>query len=467
MASVPMPDAAARLRQRLKDADRLHHLHPFTDHGALAREGAFMIESGRGCRLSVEGGIVLLDAMAGLACVNVGYGREELAEAAARAARELGYYHCFQQATNPHAARLAEMVAERAPAGCDRVFFSNSGSEANETALKIVRAWWRAQGEPQRTHVIARHYSYHGSTLATASLTGLPHMHAAFGLPMDGVSHIMAPYRYREAAEGESAADFAERAAAALAEEIERVGPERVAAFIAEPVQVTGGGIVPPDGYWPAVQRVCREYGILLILDEVVTGMGRCGRWFAAEHYGLEPDIVTLAKGLSSAYQPIGATLVRDALADVVLDRSGTAFQHGFTTSAHPVACAVAAENLAIIEREGLVDRAARAGEALAAALAPLARHPLVGEIRRLGLIVGIEIVRDRERRLHHPLEAGVCARIANEALMRGVIVRATGNSLVVTPPFVITDEEIGMIAAALGEALDAVAAALSGGGES
>ncbi|RMF15658.1 MAG: aminotransferase class III-fold pyridoxal phosphate-dependent enzyme, partial [Alphaproteobacteria bacterium] len=384
-----MPDPAVRQRQRLKDADRLHHLHPFTDHGALTRDGAFMVEGGQGSRLIVEGGIVLLDAMAGLACVNVGYGREELAAAAADAVRELGYYHCFQQATNPHAAHLAEMVAERAPSGCDRVFFSNSGSEANETALKIVRAWWRAHGEPQRTHVIARRYSYHGSTLATASLTGLAHMHEAFGLPVADVSHIMAPYTYREAAQDESEEEFATRAANALAEEIARVGPERVAAFIAEPVQVTGGGIVPPVGYWKAAQRICREHGILFILDEVVTGMGRCGHWFAAEHYELEPDIITLAKGLSSAYQPIGATLVRDEIAQVVLDRAGTAFQHGFTTSAHPVACAVAAENLAIIAREGLIDRAAKMGGMLAAALDPLAGHPLVGEIRRLGLIIG------------------------------------------------------------------------------
>ncbi len=462
MASAPMPDDAHRQRQRLKDADRLHHLHPFTDHGALARDGAFMVEGASGSRLVVEGGIVLLDAMAGLACVNVGYGREELASAAAEAVRNLGYYHCFQQATNPHAARLAEMVAERAPANCDRVFFSNSGSEANETALKIVRAWWRSRGEPERRHVIARRHSYHGSTLATASLTGLAHMHEAFGLPLADISHIIAPYHFREAADGEGEEDFAARAAGALADEIERVGPERVAAFIAEPVQVTGGGIVPPAGYWAEVQRICREHGILFILDEVVTGMGRCGRWFAAEHYGLEPDIVTLAKGLSSAYQPIGATLVRDELAEAVLDCSGTAFQHGFTTSAHPVACAVAAENLAIIEREGLIDRAARAGETLAAALAPHADHPLIGEIRRLGLIIGIEVVRDREKRLHHPLDAGVCARIANEALMRGVIIRATGNSLVITPPFIVTDEEIAMIAATLGDALDAVAASLS-----
>ncbi len=449
------------IRQRLREADRRHHLHPFTDHRLLREQGAVIVEGAKGSRIFLEGGISLLDAVAGLACVNIGYGRDEMAQAAARAMERLSYYHAFQQVTNPYAAELSAAIAARAPAGLQRVFFSNSGSEANETALKILRAYWRARGEPERRIVIARHHSYHGATLATASLTGLPHMHAGFGLPDAYTRHVMAPFWYREAQADEDPETFGARAADAVAEEIEQVGARHVAAVIAEPVQVTGGAIVPPATYWPRLAAICREYGIPLILDEVVTGMGRMGSWSAAERFGIRPQIVTLAKGLSSGYQPIGATLVAEEIAEVALESADGAFQHGFTTSAHPVAAAVALENLRILETENLLARADALGRRLAEAFARLADNPLVGEIRHSGLIFGIEIVRDKAARRHFPLEQAVCGQVANACLKRGVIVRAVGNALVVTPPFVLTDDEADQLASALAAGLDEVADAL------
>ena len=466
MAAVAESEASLmpEVRHRLREADRLHHLHPFTDHRLLKEQGAVIVESAHGCRITLEGGITLLDAVAGLACVNIGYGREEMAAAAAAAMRRLSYYHAFQQVTNPHAAELAAAIARRAPLADARVFFANSGSEATETALKILRAYWHARGEPERRIVVARRHSYHGATLATAALTGLAHMHAGFGLPGEDVAHIPAPYWYREARADEDPETFGRRAADALEEAIARIGARRIAGFIAEPVQVTGGGIVPPASYWPRVQEICRSHDIPIILDEVVTGMGRTGAWFAAEAFGIRPQIVTLAKGLSSAYQPIGATVVAGDVAAVALEGGAGAFQHGFTTSAHPVAAAVALENLRILEQEALLSHVRRMAARLDTLFKPLRDHPLVGEIRHAGLIFGVEIVRDKAGRRHYPLEMAVCAQVANACLKRGVIVRAVGNALVITPPFVLAEEEAEQLAGALSGAFDEVAAALAGG---
>lgn len=443
-------------RDRLRDADRKHHVHPFTDHKALLEGGAFIAERGEGCEIVGEGGIRLLDGMAGLACVNVGYGRQELVEAATKAMTDLSYYHSFQATTNPYAAALAQKIAQHAPGDLNRVFFANSGSEANETIIKMIRAYWRTKGQPQRQAVIARDLAYHGSTLYTASLNGLPFMHEAFGLPFAGISHTESPYWYRQGGDMTMEA-YGKKAAQALKDKITELGAENVAAFIAEPIQVTSGAIVPPETYWPEIVAICREAGILLVADEVVTGFGRTGHWFAQNLFGFEADFMTLAKGLSSAYQPIAAAVVSSQVADVVLDAGG-AFQHGFTTSGHPVACAVALRNLELIEEEGLVQRAADMGAILHGALkSAIGDHPLVGEIRGEGLIAGIELVRDRESRSHYPPEMGLCAHIANAALMQGVVIRPTGNSLVITPPFIIEKAQIDRLVSALATALEQI----------
>lgn len=451
-------------RETLRDADRRHHVHPFTDHKALKAGGAFIAERGEGCELIGEGGIRLLDGMAGLACVNIGYGRSELVDAASDAMMTLGYYPSFQATTNPYVAALSEKIAQLAPGALNRVAFANSGSEANETIVKMIRAYWRAKGQPQRQMIIARDLAYHGSTLYAASLNGLPFMHEPFGLPLSGISHIEAPYWYRLAGDL-SVEDYGKKAAHALKQKITELGPENVAAFIAEPIQVTSGVIVPPETYWPEIVAICREEGILLVADEVVTGFGRTGHWFAQDHFGFEADFMTLAKGLSSSYQPIAAAVISDHVADVVLE-TGTPFQHGFTTSGHPVACAVALKNLQLIEDEGLVDRAGHMGAYLHETLkSAIGDHPLVGEIRGVGLLAGIELVRDKARRSHYPLEMGLCGHVANAALMQGVVIRPTGNSLVISPPFIIEKAQVDKLASALAGALDQIYGQLQAAG--
>ncbi|GER06305.1 aspartate aminotransferase family protein [Iodidimonas muriae] len=463
-STIAGSDDAQMVRQQLRDADRLHHVHSFTDHSALQQNGgAFIAERGEGSMLVGEGNIRLLDAMAGLGCVNVGYGRKEMAQAAADAMQDLAYYHSFQATTNPHAAALAERIAKAAPGALNHVFFANSGSEANESILKLVRAYWRAKGQPNRQHIIARDYAYHGSTLFTTSLNGLPPMHEAFGLPLSGVSHIEAPYWYRQGGDLDPEA-YGKKAARSLKDKITELGADQVAAFIAEPIQVTSGVIMPPESYWPEIVAICKQEGILLIADEVVTGFGRTGHWFAQNHYGIEADFMTLAKGLSSGYMPIAAAVISDKVAEMTLQQGG-AFQHGFTTSGHPVACAVALKNLDIIVQEGLVERAAKMGAVLHSKLnTAIGDHPLVGEVRGMGLLAGIELVRDRKSRSHYPLELGLCSHVANAALMQGVIVRATGNSLVICPPFIITEAEIDVVVAALVAALEQIYGQLQAG---
>ena len=447
---------AQQQRDRLRKADGQHHVHPFTDHKALMAGGAFIAERGEGCDIVGEGSIRLLDMMAGLACVNVGYGRRELVEAATRAMTDLSYYHSFQATTNPYAAALAQKIVEHAPGHLKRVFFANSGSEANETIIKMIRAYWRAKGQPNRQVIIARDFAYHGSTLYTASLNGLPMMHDAFGLPFPDISHIESPYWYRQGG-GMTKEAYGKKAAQVLKNKIVELGAENIAAFIAEPIQVTSGAIVPPETYWPEIVAICRDAGILLVADEVVTGFGRTGHWFAQERFGFEADFMTLAKGLSSGYQPIAAAVVSSDVADIALDAGGI-FQHGFTTSGHPVACAVALRNLELIEEDNLVQRAKDMGAYMHRALeTAIGAHSLVGEIRGEGLIAGIELVRNRESRQQYPPEMGLCAHIANATLMQGVVIRPTGNSLVITPPFIVEKAQIDRLVSALVTALDQI----------
>jgi putrescine aminotransferase len=416
--------------------DARHYLHPFTDFRALAQEGARVITRAEGVYLHDSEGRRILDAMSGLWCVNVGYGRAELAEVAARQMRELPYYNSFFKSTNPPAIELARLLAELTPPQFNRVFFTNSGSEANDTILRMTRRYWDLLGQPERSVVVSRVNAYHGSTMAGASLGGMAPMHAQGGLPIPGIVHIEQPYWYENGA-GLAPAEYGLRAAHRLAEKIEELGPGRVAAFIGEPIQGAGGVIIPPETYWPEIQRICREYGILLIADEVICGFGRTGRWFGCEHFGFEPDFMTLAKGITSGYQPLGGAMVSDRVAEVLVGRGGE-FHHGYTWSGHPVACAVAIANLAILRREKLVERAREdIGPYLQQRWRELADHPLVGEVRGVGMIGALELVADKQSRSFFPSRGDTGLICRDHCFANGLVMRAVKDTMIIAPPLV------------------------------
>jgi putrescine aminotransferase len=416
--------------------DARHYLHPFTDFRALAQEGARVITRAEGVYLHDSEGRQILDAMSGLWCVNVGYGRTELAEVAARQMRELPYYNSFFKSTNPPAIELARQLAELTPPQFSRVFFTNSGSEANDTILRMTRRYWDLLGQPERSVIVSRVNAYHGSTMAGASLGGMAPMHAQGGLPIPGIVHIEQPYWYENGGDLPPA-EYGLRAARRLAEKIEELGPGRVAAFIGEPIQGAGGVIIPPETYWPEIQRICREYGILLIADEVICGFGRTGRWFGCEHFGFEPDFMTLAKGITSGYQPLGGAMVSDRVAEVLIGKGGE-FHHGYTWSGHPVACAVAIANLAILRREKLVERAREdIGPYLQQRWRELADHPLVGEVRGVGMIGALELVADKKSRSFFPSRGDTGLICRDHCFANGLVMRAVRDTMIIAPPLV------------------------------
>ncbi|MGA1079511.1 MAG: aspartate aminotransferase family protein [Steroidobacteraceae bacterium] len=422
--------------------DSSHYLHPFTDFKALAAEGARVIERAEGVYLHDSEGRKILDGMAGLWCVNVGYGRRELAEAAYRQMQELPYYNSFFKSAHPPAIELAARLARLTPPQFRRVFFSGSGSEANDTIIRMVRRYWDLMGEPGRQVIISRENAYHGSTVGGASLGGMSAMHSQGGLPIPGIEHIEQPYWYENGIDL-SPAEYGLRAASRLAECIERIGPQRVAAFIGEPIQGAGGVIIPPETYWPEIQRICRHYGILLIADEVVCGFGRTGRWFGCEHFGFEPDLMTLAKGITSGYQPLGAVMVGDRVADVLVEQGGEFF-HGYTYSGHPVACAVALANLDILEQDGLVDRVREdIGPYLQERWRSLAEHPLVGEARGVGLIGALELVAHKPSRTFFRDRGRVGTICRDHCFANGLVMRAVRDTMIISPPLVISRAEV------------------------
>jgi putrescine aminotransferase len=449
MASETVGTETARWRE----LDARHHVHPFTDQAALAAKGVRIITRGEGCWLWDSEGNRLLDGMAGLWCVNVGYGRAELVEAARRQMTSLAFYNTFFQCSTAPPIELAARLAAIAP-GFDRVFFANSGSEANDTVVKLVRYFWKRKGQPQKQTMIGRTYAYHGVTLAAASLSGLPNMHPQFDLPLAGFAHVPAPYWYAEGGEL-TPEEFGQRAADALERKILELGPETVGAFIGEPVQGAGGVIIPPEGYWAAIQKICRKYDVLLVADEVVCGFGRTGRWFGSETFGIEPDIMTVAKGLSSGYVPIAAVLLGARVGEA-LASAHEEWAHGFTYSGHPVAAAVALENLRIIEAEGLHERAGGPlGARFAAALASLADHPLVGEARSCGLLGALELVEDKASRRYFPPARKVGLACREHCIESGLVMRAVRDVMILAPPLVITEPEIDELARRARRALD------------
>ncbi len=442
----------------LRRLDVAHHLQSQADWAALeAQGGSRIIVRGEGSTIWDAEGNEILDGMAGLWCVTVGYGREELARAAYDQMCELPYYNSFFKTANPPSVKLAARIAGLTAGLLPHVMFNSSGSEANDTVFRMVRHYWQVKGEPGRQIFISRHNAYHGTTVAGASLGGMAAMHAQGGT-LGGIEHVMQPYGFNEQHRDESDDAFAARAAQAIEDRIIEVGPERVAAYIGEPVQGAGGVIIPPPGYWPRVEAICRKYGILLVCDEVITGFGRTGRWFGHQTMGIRPDIIAMAKGLSSGYQPISATAVAAHVVDVL--KTGGEFVHGFTYSGHPVACAVALANIDIIEREGLVERTRDiTGPLLTAKLAPLADHALVGEVRSIGLLGAVEIVADKASRARFGGCEGHAGPIVRDAcIARGLMVRAIRDTIVTCPPLVVTEAEIGRIAAIIHDSLDASA---------
>ena len=423
-------------------ADSAHFLHPFTDFQSLAKKGARIITRADGIYLWDSDGNKLLDAMSGLWCVNVGYGQQALVDAAAKQMKELPFYNAFFQTATPPAIELAELLVEVTPPQFNHVFFTGSGSEGNDTVVRMVRRYWDVLGQPERSVIISRNNAYHGSTMAGASLGGMAGMHAQGGLPIPGIVHIEQPFWF-ELGRDLSRDAFGLKAAGWLEHKILELGPEKIAAFIGEPVQGAGGVIVPPDTYWPEIQRICDKYGVLLVSDEVITGFGRTGHWFGCERFGFRPDLMTFAKGVTSGYIPLGGVMVGERVARVLIEQGGE-FNHGYTYSGHPVACAVALANIRVLQREGIVERVHDdLGPYLAQQFATLAEHPLVGEVQTCGLMGAVQLVQDKATGKSFPsaLEVGMVCR--GHCFGNGLIMRAVGDRMIVAPPLVITRAQI------------------------
>jgi len=448
--------------EHYQELDALHHLHPFTSHKSLRSGGARVIVRGDGAYIWDSEGNCILDGMAGLWTANLGHSRKELAEAAYEQMLELPFYNTFFRTTHPPVVALSRKLAEIAPDNLNQVFYGSSGSESNDTAIRLIRHYWTLKGEPKRRIIISRKNAYHGSTIAAASMSGMAHMHAHSYPLYEGFRHIMDPYWYGEAKDGETPEEFGLRAARALEDEILAVGPENVAAFAGEPVQGAGGVKIPPVTYWPEIQRIVDKYGILLLADEVITGFGRLGTWFASEYYGIRPKLITFAKAVTSGYLPLSGVMVDDDIVDVLMAHDED-FNHGYTFSGHPVACAVALKNLEIIERERLVPRVREFGApALAKMLAKFKDHPLVGEVRSVGLLGAIELVADKgsRRRFADPGRVGLICR--DHFFREGFIMRAVFDTMVMSPPLIWEqkqfDEAEAVIRRALGLTLSDVA---------
>ncbi|MGE0845416.1 MAG: aspartate aminotransferase family protein [Flavobacteriaceae bacterium] len=438
----------------LRRIDAAHHLHPFSDHGALNAEGSRVISRADGVYLWDSEGNRILDGMAGLWCMQVGYGRKAIVDAAARQMMELPYYNTFFKTTHPPAVALSEKLASLAPAHVNRVFFTNSGSEANDTVYRMVRHYWQLMGRPEKKIVIGRTLGYHGSTVAASALGGMAAMHGQGGMLPD-IHRITPPYWFDFGGEM-SPDEFGVHAARELEKAIDELGEENIAAFIAEPVQGAGGVLIPPATYWPEVKRILAGRDILFVADEVICGFGRTGRWFGSDYYGLEPDFMPIAKGLSSGYLPIGGVLVSDRVADTIVSKGGEFF-HGFTYSGHPACCAASLANLRIIEDEKLVERVADdIGPYMQKKWLALGEHPLVGEARMLGLFGALELVPDKTDRTKRFANTGEVGTICRDiSFGNGLVMRAVRDGMIISPPLVISRSEVDELVAIAARTLD------------
>jgi len=454
--------ATQNLTKHWQALDTAHHIHPFSDAAGLIREGVRVITRADGVYLWDSEGNRIIDGMAGLWCVQVGYGNRDLAEAGCEALKTLPYYNHFFKTTNPWTAELAAKLAQILPDGHEHVLFANSGSEANDSALKLIRYYWNLKGRPEKKIHLSRDYAYHGVTMAAASLSGLTPMHPQWDLPLPGFAKVPAPYWFAAQTMGFGdigPEEFGILIAQRLEDRILELGPDRVASFSAEPVQGAGGLIFPPATYWPEVQRICKQYDVLLHLDEVITGFGRTGEWFGADTYAIAPDIITMAKGLSSGYQPISAVSLGSRMSEAILS-ANEELVHGFTYSGHPVAAAVALKNLEVMERDGLVLRVRQSiGPHLQKRLhETFESHPLVGEIRGIGMLAAIELVPDKPDRTFFPRDMDVGTRCRNHCVAGGLMMRAIRDTMVLAPPLVASEAEIDEIVDKARQGIDATA---------
>ncbi len=446
----------------LQQKDKDHHLHPFTDHLQLSKKGTRVITRGEGVYIWDSEGHQILDAMSGLWCVNLGYGRKDLAQAAYEQMEELPYYNNFFQCTHPPAIELSSLLGEISPKGMDHVFFTSSGSEAIDTVVRMVRYYWSLLGKPNKKIILARNNAYHGSTVAGASLGGMSGMHAQGDLPIPNIHHIEQPYWFAEGGDLDQDT-FGKQVANDLERAIKEHGIEHIAGFIAEPIQGAGGVIIPPETYWPEVQEIIDRYEILLIADEVITGFGRLGDWFASSVYEIKPDLISFAKGVTSGYLPLGGVLVNNRVANTIIDEGGE-FAHGFTYSGHPAACAVALRNIEIIKEENILDGVKnKTAPYLKEEWLKLAEHPLVGEARIKGLMGAIELCANKETRERFSSEgrftsldkvsAGSLCR--DLAINNGLVMRAVGDTMIIAPPLIISQEQIDELISKATKTLD------------
>jgi len=448
-----------RTTKQWQDIDTAHHLHPFTDYKSLAKEGSNIIVKADGAHLTNTDDKQFLDAMSGLWCVNVGYGRKNLADVAYKQMQELPYYNSFFKTATAPSIELAQQLAEIAPNDLNHAFFSSSGSEANDTVVRMVRRYWDLKGKPNKKTFISREYAYHGSTMTGVSLGGMTAMHAQGGM-MPGFDHVMPPYWYKYGADM-SPEEFGLFTANKIEEKINEIGPENVAAFIGEPIQGAGGVIIPPDSYWPRVQEICNQYDILLVVDEVICGFGRTGEWFGSNTYNIKPDIITMAKGISSGYIPLSGIMVGDKVTETLIDEGGE-FYHGYTYSGHPVACAVAIENLKIIREENLIENSRKTSVYLKERMNEIAEHPLVGEVRMKSFIGAVELVKDKDKRIMFE-ETGVVGGICRDyCIENGLVMRAVRDGMIFCPPLIFNNNHIDELVEKLKKSLDQTHAHIS-----
>ena len=448
----------------LQALDAAHHMHPFTHGTPLNQKGVRIMTSAKGVFLTDSEGHKIIDAMAGLWCVNIGYGREEIAQVAADQMRNLSFYNTFFQTSHVPAIMLSKRLADLTPGDLNHVFYNGSGSDSNDTNIRMVRHFWAAQGKPSKQIIISRWNGYHGSTMGAGSLGGMKGMHAQGGLPIPGIVHINQPYWWGEGGEM-SPEDFGRARARELADKIAELGEDNVAAFIAEPIQGAGGVIIPPETYWPEIKAICDAHEILLIADEVITGFGRTGNWFGSETVGIQPDIMTVAKGITSGYIPLGASIVSDKVAQVINDAGE--FNHGYTYAAHPVAAAVALENLRILDEDGVIATAARdTAPYLAAQWGALNDHPLVDDARTVGMMGSLALTPDKASRAKFAADEGTAGYICRErCFANDLVMRHVGDRMVIAPPLVITKAEIDIFISRAVKALDETHAKLKADG--